>query len=322
MKTIIRVIGAIGAATVLSWAHGASAQQQFVTVGTGGVTGVYYPVGGAICRLVNANRETSKIRCAVESTAGSVFNVNALKRGDLTFAVVQSDFQAYALNGSAAFEGKPFKGIRALFSLHGEPAHLMARADAGIDNLKGLKGKRVNIGNPGSGHRVMMELIMKQAGLKSGDFALVSELRPAEQAAALCDNRIDAAFWAAGVPNGSAQEASSTCAIKMVPLKGRWLKSFMKEYPFYADDQILAGSYPGTDSNVPTFGARATFVTRADVPEKVVYEVVKAVFDSFDDFKQLHPALSKLKPAAVISAGLTAPLHPGAVRYYKEKGLM
>jgi len=310
-------------ALLAAWALplSAAAQSQFVTIGTGGVTGVYYPVGGAVCRLVNARRDEHGLRCSVESTGGSVFNGNALKRGDLELAVMQSDFQAYAYEGTNGFD-QPFPEMRALFSLHGEPVQLMARADAGIGSFADLRGKRVNIGNPGSGHRVMMELLMSHEGMTSDDFALTSELQSSEQAAALCDNRVDAAFWAAGVPNGATQEAAATCDIDIVPLEGAWLDDFLSQFTAYAPDIVKAGVYPGVDEDVPTFGARATAVTRADISEEAVYEIVKSVFASLDEFKQLHPALANLDPKTMATGALTAPLHPGAERYYKEVGLI
>lgn len=320
MKLMTSLIVA-GAVAMGLAATPAMAQRSFLTIGTGGVTGVYYPTGGAICRLVNARRDEHNLRCSVESTGGSVFNANALRRGDLELAVVQSDFQAYAYEGSNGFD-EPFTEMRSLFSMHGEPVQLMARADANINSFADLKGKRVNIGNPGSGHRVMMELLMKATGMTNDDFALTSELKSSEQASALCDGRIDAAFWAAGVPNGSTQEAAATCDIAIVPLEGAWLDAFLAEYQAYSIDTVPAGIYPGVDEDVPTFGARATVVTRADIPEEQVYQLIKSVFDSLDDFKQLHPALAPLKPEIMVSGALTAPLHPGAERYYREHDLI
>lgn len=314
------ILGGVTIAALASFVPSASAE-TFVTVGTGGVTGVYYPAGGSVCRLVNARRGEHGLRCTVESTGGSVYNANALKRGELELAIVQSDFQAYAYEGKNGFD-KPFPEMRSLFSLHGEPIQLMVRADAGIKSFGDLKGKRVNIGNPGSGHRVMMELIMKHVGMKTGDFALTSELKSSEQAAALCDNRIDAAFWAAGVPNGSTQEAAATCGIAILPLDGKWVDTFLKQFTAYSPDKVTGGVYPGTEKDVPTFGARATVVTRADIDETAVYQIVKSVFDSLDEFKQLHPALATLDPKIMASGALTAPLHPGAERYYREKGLI
>lgn len=314
------ILAGVMAAAMAALVPDASAD-TFVTVGTGGVTGVYYPAGGAVCRLVNARRADHHLRCSVESTGGSVYNANALKRRELELALIQSDFQAYAYKGENGFD-QPFPEMRSLFSLHGEPIQLMVRKEANIASFDDLKGKRVNIGNPGSGHRVMMELIMKHVGVTTADFSLTSELQSSEQAAALCDDRVDAAFWAAGVPNGSTQEAAATCSIAILPLDGKWVDSFLTRFTAYAPDTVRGGIYPGTENDVPTFGARATVVTRADIDEETVYQIVKSVFDSLDEFKQLHPALATLDPKIMATGALTAPLHPGAERYYREKGLI
>lgn len=302
---------------------GAASAEQFITIGTGGVTGVYYPTGGAICRLVNKGRKDHGIRCSVESTGGSVYNTRTIRQGELDFGVVQSDVQAAGLNGTGAFtDDGAYPELRALFSVHPEPMHVMARADAGVNSPADLKGKKVNIGNPGSGTRVLAETLMKYTGLSPDDFALAAELKSSEQAAALCDGKLDAAIWAAGLPNGSSQEATSTCEIKMVPLSGEAIDNLLAENTAYAAATIPGGMYPGNPDDVPSWGPKATFVTSADVSDEVAYAVVSAVFENFDDFKKLHPAFSRLKQEEMIKDGLTADLHPGAVKYYKEKGWM
>ncbi|MBC7134927.1 MAG: TAXI family TRAP transporter solute-binding subunit, partial [Oceanibaculum nanhaiense] len=190
----------------------AQAQQKFFTIGTGGVTGVYYPAGGAICRLVNADRKTHGLRCSVESTGGSIYNINAISQGEMEIGVAQSDWQYHAYNGTAGqFEGKPIKQIRAMFSLHPEPFTVLARKDSGIKNFEDMKGKRVNIGNPGSGQRATMDVVLKAKGWTTADFSLASELKPAEQSQALCDNKVDAIVYTVGHPNGSIQEATTSC---------------------------------------------------------------------------------------------------------------
>ncbi|MEM9631959.1 MAG: TAXI family TRAP transporter solute-binding subunit [Pseudomonadota bacterium] len=302
---------------------GAASAEQFITIGTGGVTGVYYPTGGAICRLVNKGRKEHGIRCSVESTGGSVYNTRTIRQGELDFGVVQSDVQAAGLNGTGAFtDDGAYPELRALFSVHPEPMHVMARADAGVNSPADLKGKKVNIGNPGSGTRVLAETLMKYTGLTPDDFALAAELKSSEQAAALCDGKLDAAIWAAGLPNGSSQEATSTCEIKMVPLSGEAIDKLLAENTAYAAATIPGGMYPGNADDVPSWGPKATFVTSADVSDDVAYAVVSAVFENFEDFKKLHPAFSRLKQEEMIKDGLTADLHPGAVKYYKEKGWM
>ena len=301
----------------------AQAADRFITIGTGGVTGVYYPTGGAICRLVNKERKSHGIRRSVESTGGSVYNTRTIRQGELDFGVVQSDVQAMALTGTGKFaDDAPYEQLRALFSVHPEPMHLMTRADSNINTVADLKGKKVNIGNPGSGQRVLGETLFKYSGLKTSDFALAAELKSSEQAAALCDGKLDASIWAAGLPNGSSQEATSTCDIKILALSGSSIDKMLSENPAYAKATIPGGMYPGNPNDIPSWGPNATFVTSANTPDEVVYAVVKGVFDNFDSFKKLHPAFSRLEEKEMIKDGLSAPLHPAAVKYYKESGWM
>jgi len=298
--------------------------ETFITIGTGGVTGVYYPTGGAICRLVNKDRKDHGIRCSVESTGGSVYNINTIRAGELDMGVVQSDVQYKALKGEGEeFQDVgPFDDLRAVFSVHAEPFTVVARADAGISTFDDLKGKRVNIGNPGSGQRSTMEELMAAKGWTEDDFALASELKSAEQAQALADNKIDAIAFTVGHPSGSIQEATTTVDAVMVPVEGPEVDQLVAEHPYYSKAVIPGGMYRGTDSDTHTFGVRATFVTSAAADDEVIYQVVKAVFENFDDFKKLHPAFANLDKKEMVSLALSAPLHPGAERYYKEAGLM
>lgn len=296
-------------------------EQQFISVGTGGVTGVYYPVGGAICRLMNQTRREHGIRCSVESTGGSVFNVNAIKGGDLEFGVVQSDVQYNAFNGEANFaDGGAHEDLRSVFSLHAEPLTVVARSEAGVAGFDDLKGKRVNIGNPGSGQRALMDLLIAEKGWTNSDFALAAELAPAEQSSALCDNNIDAFAYTVGHPAGAIQEATTTCDSVIVPVEGEAVEKLVTDNPYYFKAVIPGGMYRGTDNDVNTFGVGATVVTSATVDDEVVYQFVKAVFDDFDNFKSLHPALANLTPEDMVGQGNSAPVHPGAEKYYKEKG--
>lgn len=313
---------AVFAAVALALAAPASAD-QFITIGTGGVTGVYYPTGGAICRLVNKDRKSHGIRCSVESTGGSVYNTRTIRQGELDFGVVQSDVQADALAGTGKFEDDgAYPQLRAIFSIHPEPMHLMARADSGISAVGDMKGKKVNIANPGSGTRVLAETLMKYSGLSPDDFALAAELKSSEQAAALCDGKLDASIWAAGLPNGSSQEATSTCDIRLIPLSGASIEKLLDENKAYAAATIPGGMYPGNPNDIPSWGPKATFVTAAGTSDDVVYALVSAVFENFDSFRKLHPAFALLEEKEMIKDGLSAPLHPGAVKYYKERGWM
>ncbi len=317
----MQIASVLAAVSLLAGA--ASAQQTFIAIGTGGVTGVYYPTGGAICRLVNRGRSEHGIRCGVESTGGSVFNINAIRGGELEFGVAQSDWQFHAFNGTSRFEEQgAFGDLRAVFSVHPEPFTVVARADAGITNFEDLKGKRVNVGNPGSGQRGTMEVVMEALGWSMDDFALTSELQAAEQSQALCDNNIDAMIYTVGHPSGSIQEATTACDSVLVNVTGDAIEALVNDRPYYRTATIPGGMYRGNDGDVQTFGVGATFVTSATVPEDVVYEVVKAVFENIDQFRGLHPAFANLDPAEMAQDGLSAPLHAGAERYYREAGLL
>jgi len=296
---------------------------QYVTIGTGGVTGVYYPTGGAICRLVNKTRSEHGIRCSVESTGGSVYNLNTIRAGELDMGVAQSDWQYHAYHGTSKFEEQgPNKDLRAVFSIHPEPFTVVARTDSGVKNFQDLKGKRVNIGNPGSGQRGTMEVLMGALGWTNDDFKLASELKSAEQSQALCDNKVDAIVFTVGHPNGSIKEATTSCDSVIVNVTGPEVDKLIKENAYYRAATIPGGMYRGTDADAKTFGVGATFVSSAKVPDEVIYQVVKAVFENFEEFQKLHPAFANLKQEEMIKDGLSAKLHNGAVKYYKEAGLM
>ncbi|MDX1483537.1 MAG: TAXI family TRAP transporter solute-binding subunit [Alphaproteobacteria bacterium] len=298
-------------------------KQSFVTVGTGGVTGVYYPTGGAICRLVNKGKSTHGVRCTVESTGGSVYNINTIRAGELDMGIAQSDWQYHAYRGTSKFADKgPFNELRSVFSVHPEAFTVVARRDSGIQSFADLKGKRVNIGNPGSGQRATMEVVMKEMGWTAKTFALASELKPAEQSQALCDNKVDAIVYVVGHPNGSIQEATTACDTVLVPVTGKAVDALVERAPYYAKATIPAGMYKGNPKGVETFGVKATFVSSTRTSADTVYQVVKAVFDNFAAFKKLHPAFGHLDPKRLVRDGNSAPLHEGAERYFREKGML
>jgi TRAP transporter TAXI family solute receptor len=297
--------------------------QQFITIGTGGVTGVYYPAGGAICRLVNMNRKEHGIRCSVESTGGSIYNLNAIGQGELDLAVAQSDWQYHAYNGTSEFKADgPNEKLRAVFSLHPEPFTVVASKSSGVTKFEDLAGKRVSVGNPGSGQRATAEILMEEMGWTMDKFSLAAELKAAEQSQALCDGNIDAFFYTVGHPSGAIKEATTSCDSVLVEVDNDATKKLVKENPYYRVATIPAGMYRGNDEDTTTFGVAATFVSSSDVSEKVVYEVVKAVFENFDSFKRLHPAFGNLEKEEMVSDALSAPLHAGAEKYYKEAGLI
>jgi TRAP transporter TAXI family solute receptor len=311
--------GTLLSAAMLASPALAQDKEQFITIGTGGQTGVYYVVGQSICRLVN-RLEDANIKCNAPSTGGSVANINGIKSGELDMGVAQSDVQYQAYNGTGNFEGDAFTDLRAVFRVHGEPLTLLARADSGITTLDDLVGKRVNIGNPGSGQRNTMQVVMDAKGWTEDSFSLASQLGAAEQASALGDNNIDAMVYVVGHPNGSIQEATTTVDARLIPLNDEDVKGIVAEYPYYSASVIPGGLYKGNDEDVETFGVAATFVTTAKADDEVVYQTVKAVFDNFDRFKRLHPAFENLVAEEMATQGLSAPLHDGAARYYREQG--
>jgi len=316
--------GAFGAALLGAVGlTGTAFAEQFVTIGTGGQTGVYYQVGGAICRLVNRGTKDHNIKCT-HTTGGSVANINGIRAGDLDLGVAQSDWQFHAYNGTAPekFPDGKFEDLRAVFSVHPEPFTVVARADSGINTFEDLKGKRVNLGNPGSGARATFEVVMEKMGWSASDFALAAELKSSEQAAALCDNKIDAIVFTVGHPAGTIKEATTSCESKLINVDNDKVKELANGADYYAMATIPGGMYNGTPDDVTTFGVGATFVASTKTSPEVVYEITKAVFENFGRFKKMHPAFGNLVEANMIKNNLSAPLHEGAVKYYKEKGWM
>ena len=333
MKKLSFTAAALAAAAVIGTTLGAvddvvAQDRQFISIGTGGPTGVYFVVGNSVCRMVHKEAAEGRkkgrkhgIRCAAPSTGGSTYNIGQICQGELEFGVAQSDWQHHAVNGSSE-KVTNCPGLRAVFSAHAEPFHLIAGAGTNINSFTDAKGKRMNIGNPGSGQRGTTEVLMEGYGMSADDFAVATELTSTEQSQALCDGKIDAYGYTVGVPNAGVAIATDGCGAYIANLDGDVEKKLVAENPYYAFTTIPAGTYKTTSADVTTFGVMATFVTHENVPEDVVYEVVRAVMENLDDFRSLHPAFANLDPANMIKDGLSAPLHPGAAKYYKEKGLM
>ncbi|QUX97687.1 C4-dicarboxylate ABC transporter substrate-binding protein [Marinomonas sp. CT5] len=318
---LINTTAAFVVASGLNATSGFAADVEHFSVGTAGQTGVYYVVGQSICKMVNRDAKEHNLRCSAPSTGGSIANLNSIRSGGLNFGIVQSDWQYHAYNGTSNFKDMgPYQDLRSVFSLHSDIFTLVARADANIKSFDDLKGKRVNIGNPGSGQRATMLTLMDKKGMKVSDFKLAGELKSSEQSQALCDNKVDAFVMVAGHPVANVKEATSTCATHIIDVTGKAVDSLIAEFPYYSYATIPGGMYEGTPNDVHTYGLKATLVTSTATSDKVVYNLVKGVFENFDRFKRLHPAFAALDPKEMISAGLTAPLHAGAIKYYKERG--
>lgn len=321
--------GSLAIATLFGGVHTASAADKtFITIGTGGPTGVYFVTGNAICRMIHKEAAEGRkkgrkhgIRCSAPSSAGSTYNIAQITEGEFDFGVSQSDWQHHSYNGTSK-KVTHNKDLRAVFSVHPEPYQLIAAKGSGIKSWKDLKGKAFNMGNPGSGQRATTELLMERYKTPKDYFKLVTEMTSSEHSKALCDGKIDAYGYVVGIPNSGVAVATEGCGAYIVDLNTDVEKGLIKEFPFYGPVSIPKGAYSSVTAPVTTFGGYATIVTSAKVPDNVVYEVVRAVFENLDDFKKLHPAYSILTAEGMIKNGLSAPLHPGAVKYYKEKGLM
>jgi len=294
---------------------------EFITIGTGGVTGTYYPTGGAICRLVNQYKKETKIRCSVESTGGSVYNVNTIKNGELDFGIVQSDVVYQASKGTGRYQGDAVKKLKSVMAIYPELLTLVSRKDANINSLADVKGKRINLGNPGSGNEATALNLFKVSGIKKSDLAFAGALKASEMPDALRDNKIDGYFYMVGHPTANIKDASNSVDVKIVPLEGNNVDKLIKENPYFAKADVPGGIYKGNPGGTPTFGVKAVLVTSDDVSEKAVYTVVKAILENFEKFKKLHPAYANITKKSLLD-GLSAPLHEGAKKYFKEAGIL
>lgn len=301
----------------------AFAADKFITIGTANEMGVYYPAGGAICRLVKRGIKEHGIRCFVQPTSGSVFNLKALQKGELDVALAQTDWIYSAVKGVNEFAANgPNRRLRSVFSLHTEAFTVLARNDSNIRNVYDLKGKRIGVGNDGSGMRATAEEFIRAEGWNKESFSSLRELKPSEQVKALCSGEVDAIFFTTGHPNGRTQETTHKCATRLVPVTGPEIDKMLKEKPYYQRVTLPGGMYPGSKDSVTTFGVKAALVTSAKVDDEIVYQLVKAVFDNLDNFKTLHPVFASLDKQRMVAEGVIAPMHPGALRYYREAGLM
>ena len=294
---------------------------EFITIGTGGVTGTYYPTGGAICRLVNKYKKETKIRCSVESTAASVYNIDTIQNGELDFGIAQSDVVFQAFKGTKKFKENPVKKLRSVMAIYPELFTLVTRKDANITNVMDIKGKRINLGNPGSGNETTSLALFKALGLKKTDLAFAGALKAAEMPDALRDNKIDGYFYMVGHPTPNIKDAANSVDIIITPIAGKAVNKLVKNNPYFAQADVPGGMYKGNDAGIPTFGVKAVLVTSTDVTDKAVYTLVKAILQNFDAFKKLHPAYANITKKSLLE-GLSAPLHEGAKRYFMEAGLI
>jgi TRAP transporter TAXI family solute receptor len=317
-------ISKVGKIALTSLILGASAYaMDFITIGTGGVTGVYYPTGGAICRIMNKHKKETGIKCTVESTGGSVYNIRTIKAGELDFGIAQSDVVYQASKGEGKFKGEPFKDLRVVMSIHPELLTLAVRKDSGIKTFFDLKGKKINIGNPGSGNEATVKMLFANCDkLKLKDI-VAEQLKAAECPNALKDKKIDGYFYMVGHPTANFKDAANSTPIDLISLKDvPAAQKLVKEKPYYAWGTIPAGMYKGVDHDTVTYGVKAVLVTSTKAKEKAVYTMVKSILDNFDKFKKLHPAYKNLTKEDLLKGFDLTLLHPGAKKAFKEAGVL
>jgi len=300
---------------------GSAFATQFITIGTGGVTGTYYPTGGAICRMMNKEKKKTGIRCSVESTGGSVYNVNTINANELDFGIAQSDTAYQAFHGEGKFKGKAVKGLRSAIAIYPELLAFVVSKKSGIKTLADIKGKKINIDVAGSGTRMTTEIVLAAFGLKTSDLALANELKSSEGPTMLKDSKIDGYFGVFGHPTANIKDASNSVDVDLVAIDGKPIDDLVAKYSYYAKGVISGTFYHGVEHDTPSIGVKAVLCTKDTISEKVVYTLTKTILDNFDAFKKLHPAYKTITKESLLD-GLAVPQHPGAVKAFKEAGLI
>ncbi|MET1415710.1 TAXI family TRAP transporter solute-binding subunit [Roseibium sp. HPY-6] len=307
---------------VWTGAQGNASEQHFITIGTAGVTGVYYPSGTAACKIVNLDRAQHGVRCSVESTLGSISNINQIRSGELDFGFAQSDWQHHAYLGTSVFEDEgPFEDLRSVLFLHPEIATIVVREGSPYRSLDDLKGARVDTGGAGSGSSASWRALIEDLDWSGPDRQNFSNRNSSELAEALCSDEIDAYFQLIGHPAALIEETQGLCDIRLVGIESTAVTRFVGEQPYYMTATIPADLYQLAEP-VGSFGVVATVVTSAEMPEEIVTALVAAVHENFDSFKTLHPALNRLSNEDLVLLDATAPLHPGALTYFESRGLL
>jgi uncharacterized protein len=325
MAGITRLLRAatLGVALAAAPAAAPIGADEPLVIGTASPEGVYFAAGRAMCFLLVQHEALPEGGCEARPTAGSIANLNAVLDGELEVALAQSDWQHHAVAGTGPFEARgPGEDLRAVFSLHSEPFTVVARLDSGIEGLLDLEGRRVNIGNPGSGQRATMEFLMEIMGWTAADFQLAEELPAEQQSLALCHDRVQALVYTVGHPNASINRVTGLCEARLVHVEGEAVDRLVAESPYYSRVTIPGSIYSNNPDPVRTFGVQATVVASAAVDEDRVYRLVRTIFESLEDFRRMHPTFGLLDREGMLATGLSAPFHDGALRYYREAGLL
>jgi uncharacterized protein len=297
--------------------------RNVVTLATGTPGGVYHPVGSAICQMFDLGGAHQAMPCVAVSSDGSVANIRRVESGNANFGLSQTDVAYAAFHGEGPFAAAgPDPKLRVLIALYREAFTVVARPDTGIRDFPDLRGKRIGLGTSGVGYNFTYDVVLGFYGSATSGPERVLELPPAEQNQALCGNKVDAIIFEAGHPNGLTQEATADCRARLVRVAGPPIDRLLATHSDYVAYVIPGGMYAGNPDNVPTIGTQAVLVTSSNQPDELCYALVKAVIENFADFRRLHPALSTLEIKDMVPSGSVIPIHPGALNYYREAGLV
>lgn len=325
MSVRFRNSGLCAALALVAWGLAAplplAAEPDFVSMATGAVSGLYYPTGRALCDVVNGSAQRTVLRCSVEATPGSVYNIEALASGEEDFAIVQSDVQSLAVNGQGRWQGRPISQLRAVMSLYPEVMTIIARPEAAIFGVEGLRGKRVNIGAPGSGTRATWDELAEALGMTAQDLGEAAELKQDSAMDRLCAGDLDASLLVVGHPSAQVARELAQCGLVLVPVHGPQIDALIAKKSYFVTAVIPASAY-GLGHDVKTFGIEATIVTTADQPEEQVHAFTLSVLEGLEKLKRNLPPLAGMDPADMARLSQTAPLHPGAARAYREFGVL
>lgn len=298
------------------------AMTKFLTLGTASESGVFHPVGTRLCEVINHNRMADLVRCIAYTSGGSVYNIHAMLSTELDLAISRSDLAFQAYNGEGAFASAgPARELRVIASLYGMPVTVIARRDAGVKTIEDIRGKRLNLGNRGSGQRTIAEMLLKSLGLGTGDFAATTELTTSAMGKAFCEGKIDVMLEALGNPAAFYKRAIEECDGVIVPISTPVLENILKSQPRLGRLEIPGGIYRGFDDPIPSFGFTAVLLTSTRIDDEAIYRVTRSLFSRLPEFRQSHPVLERLKTLNMVRDGITIPFHPGSLRYLASQGM-
>lgn len=295
---------------------GCATQKTNLILATGGTSGTYYPFGGAIAQIFNS--KIANMNVTAQATGASVENLKLIGKKEAELAIVQNDMTDYAYTGKENFKDGKIENVRAVATLYPEVIQIVASVDSGINSLQDIKSKKFSVGAPGSGVEANARQILEVSGMTYNDFS-ANYLSFAESSDAFKDKHLEGFLFTSGIPNAAIQDITATTDIKFISISDDVIKKIIEKYPFYTEYVIPAGTYKGQTTDVKTVAVNATLVVGAEVSEKVVYDLTKALFENQAELAKAH-AKGQLLSLETAVKGVSVPFHPGAEKYYKEKG--